>query len=120
MQLKEFYETLGADYNTVLRRLLRETLIYKYLQLLLKDPSFEALQNAVKSEDFEAVFREAHTIKGMALNLELPALADAASDLTEFLRNRTSPEADISAVKEKSEKIRNEYETIRNLLEKSD
>lgn len=117
MELKTFYENLGADYNIVLRRLLRESLIYKYLNMLIKDPSFETLQNAVESEDFEEIFRAAHTIKGMALNLELPPLAAAASDLTEYLRYIASGEADISVVKEKYEKIRNEYETVRKLME---
>ena len=91
--------------------------VHKYLNMLIKDPSFETLQNAVESEDFEEIFRAAHTIKGMALNLELPPLAAAASDLTEYLRYITSGEADISVVKEKYEKIRNEYETVLKLME---
>ena len=46
MELQTFYENIGADYQVVLQRLRRESLIDKYLHLLLKDPVFETLQHA--------------------------------------------------------------------------
>ena len=72
MEFQTFYENIGADYQVVLQRLRKESLIDKYLHLLLKDPVFETLEHAVESNDHEEIFRAAHTIKGMALNLELP------------------------------------------------
>ncbi len=101
MELQTFYENIGADYQVVLQRLRRESLIDKYLHLLLKDPVFETLQHAVESDDHEEIFRAAHTIKGMALNLELPPLTAASSSLTEYLRTLSPGEADSRSGKEK-------------------
>ena len=56
MELQTFYENIGADYQVVLQRLRRESLIDKYLHLLLKDPVFETLQHAVESNDHEEIF----------------------------------------------------------------
>ena len=118
MELQTFYENIGADYQVVLQRLRKESLIDKYLHLLLKDPVFETLEHAVESNDHEEIFRAAHTIKGMALNLELPPLTAAASSLTEYLRTLSPGEADSSVVKEKYADIVKEYETVRDLLDR--
>ena len=82
MDLQNFYKAIGVNYNTVLRRLRREDLIEKYLKLFLKDQTFILLAEAKENGDYQQLFGAAHTIKGLALNLELSPLADAASSLT--------------------------------------
>lgn len=115
MDLQNFYKAIGVNYNTVLRRLRREDLIEKYLKLFLKDQTFVLLAEAKENGDYQQLFGAAHTIKGLALNLELSPLADAASSLTEYLRNDTPK--DNTIVDEKYEKLMTEYNTIRNLLQ---
>lgn len=115
MNVKEFYEAIGVNYENVIRRLQRDYLIEKYLGLILKDNNFKQLENAVASKDHQGVFHAAHTIKGMALNLELTPLAMAASELTEYMRADID-NAEDSIIAEKASKITTEFETIQRLL----
>ena len=88
MTLNEFYRAAEGDYADALARLQMEALVVKILRMLPKDPSMAALTAAVEVGDAPAAFRAVHTLKGIALNLSLTALADAASALTEALRGR--------------------------------
>lgn len=115
MNVQDFYEAIGVSYDTVLRRLRREALIQKYLMMFLQDENFALLADAWEHGDYEQMFRAIHTIKGMALNLELKPLVNAASDLTEQLRNGTPK--DNTIVDERYEKVMTEYTAIRNLLQ---
>lgn len=115
MDLRNFYESIGVSYDTVLRRLRKETLIEKYLNMFMQDPSFAQLKADKDKGDYEEMFRTVHTLKGLALNLELTPLAEAASDLTELLRNGNPNNSTI--VDEKYQKLMTEYENIRNLLQ---
>lgn len=87
MELHEFYEKAGGDYETVLRRLSSPRLIQKFVCKFAGDPSYQMLKEALEMRDIETAFRAAHTLKGTAANLGLDKLADAASRLTEVLRN---------------------------------
>lgn len=115
MNLKQFYETIGVNYDNVLRRLRKESLIEKYLMMFQQDQTIYLLTAAREGYDYEQMFRAAHTLKGMAMNLELTPLAMAAADLTEYLRSR-NPE-DCRIVDEKYEKVMTEYKIIQNLLQ---
>lgn len=92
MTLQECYEKMGANYDEVRRRLLKDERIQKILLLFLKDPSYESLKAAMDSGDRETAFRAAHTLKGISLNLGLTALQQSSSALSEALRN--DPPAD--------------------------
>ena len=48
--------------------------------------------------DLREAFRHAHTLKGVAQNLSLTSLAEAASVLTEALRAGGTPNKDIEAL----------------------
>lgn len=84
--MKEFYTSIGSDYESVLYRLRSEERILKYLRLVTKDPSFIELIEGAQKGDSDQLFIAAHTIKGLALNFGLDNLANAASALTEYLR----------------------------------
>lgn len=86
MTVKEFYSTIGADYQNVLSRLMKDTLVLKFLNKYKDDTSFDKLEKSVKAKNYEEAFSAAHTLKGLALNLGLSKLGGAASDLTEYLR----------------------------------
>lgn len=85
--MKEFYTSIGSDYEDVLYRLRSEERILKYLHLVTKDPSFIELIEAAENGDCDKMFIASHTIKGLALNFGLESLAKAASALTEYLRD---------------------------------
>lgn len=93
MTVGEFYSRVGADYGDILRRLGKDERILRFLGMLRRDDSFSSLCAALEAEDYDAAFRAAHTLKGIALNLGLTPLAEADAALTEALRGRQSNEA---------------------------
>lgn len=116
MDLKEFYESMGVDYGRVLNRLRRETLIEKYLHLLLKDENFEMLKKAIEEGDYETAFRAAHSIKGVSLNLDLKPLADVASALVECFRGKSEEELDREKIEELYQRLDKEFERIKKSI----
>lgn len=87
MELNKFYEKVGGNYELVLKRLPSAQMITKFVCKFADDPSYRFLEEALAAGDTEAAFRAAHTLKGTAANLGLDDLANAASELTEALRN---------------------------------
>ncbi len=87
MTIKEAYEKLGGDYKELMHRV-SESMLPLLIGMLLKDTNYEDLCAALERRDYEAAFRGAHTLKGVALNLSLMSLAEKASALTEALRSR--------------------------------
>lgn len=87
MKLKEFFEEVGGNYDDVLIRLPSERMVKRFVLKFAEDPSYEDLKSAWELSDIPTAFRAAHTLKGTAANLGLDALAVAAANLTEQLRN---------------------------------
>lgn len=88
MDLKSFYDNVGGDYDVMMSRMgNKEERIIKFLNKFVKDPSFENLKEALSAGNAEEAFRAAHTIKGVALNLELMDLQASSGRLTDMLRD---------------------------------
>lgn len=87
MELKDFFEKVGGNYDEVIGRLRKDSLITKYLGLFGSDDSFANLKAAIASKDWQAGFAASHTLKGLAANLGLENLRAAASDICENLRH---------------------------------
>ena len=81
MELKEVYEKIGGDYDDVVRRLMGEKLVRKFLLKFLDD------ERTLSEGDYKEAFRAAHTLKGVCQNLSLTSLYQVSSQLTEELRN---------------------------------
>lgn len=88
MTLEECYEKIGGDYGDVLTRLDSRDLVLKYLRRVPEDESFENLRAAMRDHRVKEAFLAAHTLKGFALTMGLPGLAEWAGRLTEKLRER--------------------------------
>lgn len=112
--LREAYQSVGADYEDVLRRLMgSEDMVARFAARFAEDPSFAQLTEALAVRDAETAFRAAHTLKGVAQNLGLVNLYEPASDLTESLRGGSLAGAD-----ELAAPVREQYEaTIAALSE---
>lgn len=108
MNLMEFYKAVGGDYNQVILRLPSEAMIQKYLNRFLDDPSYGNLKEAWEKGRIQDAFLAAHTLKGTAANLGLDQLAQAASDLTEELR-----QAVVLPSEDGMKKVTDAYETVR-------
>lgn len=112
MDVKEFYDSIGGNYDTALKQLMNDNFIQKMVEKFLNDPTFQNLSIALDNDDFETAFREAHTLKGVALNFAFKRLSDVSIILTDFLR----PENSTSFNPEKAKKIfidvKVEYENV--------
>lgn len=94
MTLQECYVALGGDYNDVIGRLRRETMVQKFVFKFLEDTGFDNLRGAMSTRSREDAFRAAHTIKGVCQNLGFTKLYDSAARLSDELRTEWGAEAD--------------------------
>ena len=75
MTLRQCYALLDGDYEGVLGRMRKESLVEKFVLKFLNDPSMDALRQGIAAKDRETAFRAAHTIKGVAQNLGFTAVS---------------------------------------------
>lgn len=86
LSLKECYAAAGADYEDALRRFISEARVDRFLDMFLRDRSFELLCAAMDGKDYGEAFRAVHTMKGICMNLGFTRLLEACVALTEDLR----------------------------------
>lgn len=86
MTVRECYETMGGDYESMLGRFRNEERIVRFLGKFLNDGSFSMLKEALAAGKQEEAFRGAHTLKGVAQNLSMTKLYLSSEKLTEHLR----------------------------------
>lgn len=60
--------------------------IHRFIGKYPADTSWGSLESAINSQDWEAAFRAAHTLKGVAQNLGFQRLYLSSTALTEALR----------------------------------
>ena len=93
MTLRECYDQMNGSYDDAKARLMMDSMIERFLQKFLEDKTMEDLRRAVSSGDIPLSFRQAHTLKGVAVNLGFTRLYHAAAALTEVLRAAKLAEA---------------------------
>ena len=86
MNIRECYDTIGADFEDVLSRLGSESLIQRFALKFIDDGSYNELTEALAEKNAEKAFRAAHTLKGVCLNLGFDNLYKASSAITEIFR----------------------------------
>lgn len=99
MDLREVYEQIDGDYDSVKSRLRDDEKIKKYLLMFVNSHTDSLITDALDKGDYETAFRESHNLKGICANLNIDALGVSASALTEALRGR-NPQGDISTLVE--------------------
>ena len=109
MELKEVYEKIGGDYDDVVRRLMGEKLVRKFLLKFLDDKSYADLERTLSEGDYKEAFRAAHTLKGVCQNLSLTSLYQVSSQLTEELRNEDTAVPDNPNISDYMSKVTAEY-----------
>ena len=92
MILEEFYARIGGNYQETLRRLPSEKMVRRFVGKYAADPSYQELEAALAKKDWEAAFRAAHTLKGVAQKLGFDSLHRVAAELTEALRGNKALE----------------------------
>lgn len=86
MKIREFYKTIGGDYDDMRRRIPSDRMIETFLLKYPADPSYAALAAARESRDAESAFLAAHTLKGVASTLGLKELTETSALLVDALR----------------------------------
>ena len=98
MTEKEFYDQIGGSYEEARARLMRDALIRRFVLKFRDDPGFGELQAAAAAQDWDAAFRAAHSLKGVALNLAFARLGGSVSALTDLLRPQNRPQMNMTQV----------------------
>lgn len=86
MQIKEFYNEIGSDYQKVFARLCSNDIITKFVKVFPQDENYQKFLDEYQSGNLEEAFRAVHTLKGLCLNLGLDRLSKSSIDITEALR----------------------------------
>lgn len=113
MELREVYEKIQGNYDSVMGRLLTEERVKKFLIKFLDNDMSVTITDALDKADYETAFREAHTLKGVCANLNLDKLLSSASELTESLRGG-APTTDIQPL---VDAMKADYEMTVSVLE---
>lgn len=84
----------GVDLDGTLKRFSGNTELFeRFLMKFPKDKTFEELTNTLENGDVKAAFAAAHTLKGVAANLGINSVRQAATGMMELLRNEKLEEA---------------------------
>lgn len=99
MEIREIYEQMHGDYDSVHRRLRDDERIKKFLLRFVEYHYDEIIRNALAEKDYETAFREAHNLKGICANLSIDVLGKSAEVVTEALRGG-DPQVDMAPLME--------------------
>ncbi|MCH5251425.1 MAG: Hpt domain-containing protein [Lachnospiraceae bacterium] len=108
MTLQECYESMGADYQGVMSRLMKEDRVLKFLKKAVDGDMIPWLCNSLGEKNYEEAFRAAHSLKGVCQNLGLTVLEKSSSELTEALRNG-EPSQDVTPL---LEQVKTDYAAL--------
>ena len=103
-------EENGADVATTLKRFMgNETIYLKFIMKFLDDKNYEAIKDGLMQNDYEKAFTGAHSLNGVAGNLGLNPVYEAASEMSELLRNAKDHEIDAEKLQEVKVKLEKCY-----------
>ena len=86
MDVDEFYRRTRGSLQKAREYLKDEDTVITFLYMFKKDESFAVLKASMESEEWDAAFRAAHTLKGICANLGFKSLLEVSYDITEALR----------------------------------
>ena len=93
MDVDEFYRRTRGSLQKAREYLKDEDTVITFLYMFKKDESFAVLKASMESEEWDAAFRAAHTLKGICLTLGMTCMYDSASALTAELKAGRTKEA---------------------------
>lgn len=87
MTLKEVFDELNFDYDSLYHRFSNnEALAVRFTKKFLDSPVYAELCNAVETNDYENIETKAHTLKGIAGNLNFSTLFMSSDALVKVVR----------------------------------
>lgn len=112
MSLNDCYIKLGGNYDEVMGRLRKESLVEKFLLKFLDDKSFESFEAAMGNQNYDEALRAVHTLKGICQNLSFTNLYESSSQITKGLK-----ENDYEKAIEMSPQLSEDYHQIIRAVE---
>lgn len=114
MELKDFYDGIGANVSDVLGRFGgMEAMVKKFLGKFKDDQSFQKLAEAVERKDAAAIETASHTLKGVCSNLGISGLQKIAEEILAHVRAGK----DLSEIEPMMEAAKKEYALVIEKLE---
>lgn len=105
---REFYENRGVDYDAFLQRMMgKEPLIEKYIGIFMADSTYAELELAMAAQDLDTIAFKAHSLKGIAQNLNFEKLGTLCMNLISSVRS-----GDTSDLNQLFEQLKDEYVCI--------
>ena len=116
MDVKGFYSAVNGSYENALAIMMNDALIERMLAKFMANNCSQAIVDAYNRKDYQAVFANAHSLKGVVGNLALTPLFEIASIITEATRNGATPSIDneINALKERYSLIEENFKKFSN------
>lgn len=87
MLVKEFYDSVGGDYNQVLNQLGDDDTILEFLKKFFAKDEITSFKEFLANKKYKEAFMCIHNIKGYGLNMALVPLYETADVLCEALRH---------------------------------
>lgn len=115
MTIQEMYAAIDSDFDQVLGRLMKESLITRLVLKYKDDKNFEMLCDSLAAKNYEEAFTAGHTLKGITANLGFTALAESSSAITEALRASEYEHLD-----ELLNRVRIDHEKVVNAIDQLD
>ncbi len=86
MTVKDFYESIGSDYEAVIARIPSDAMLLKFLKKFPEDNHFTKLCQSIHEKNYSTAYRAAHTLKGLCLSLGFDEMSVPVCELTQQLR----------------------------------
>lgn len=117
---RKLLEENGADVDMTLKRFMgNETIYLKFIRKFLDDKNYETIETSLAQNDYEAAFAGAHSLKGVAGNLGLDPVYEAASEMSELLRNAKNTGIDAEKLQEVKTKLEKRYFKFKKIIEEN-
>lgn len=111
--IKETLQKNGIQVEKTLQRFMGKEELYERILLKFKeDLTFERYQKAAEKKDWEEVFRELHTLKGVASNLGMEVLTEKTAVAVEKLR-----ENNLQGIEEDLKEIEKAYKDVMCIIQ---
>lgn len=114
MDIIELYNKIDGDAETTLHRFGgNNALLERFVKKFPDDRSFSEILSAAETNDFDAMERGAHTLKGTSANLGFQGLSDRCANLVTALREGKKESTELVPL---IENIRGNYDQIIELI----
>lgn len=114
-EYKQQLVDMGVDVSKALDRFMGSEALYdKFLLKFIQDSSYQKMIGFINAGDISQAFMQAHTMKGIAANLELGYLLEVLVPMTEQLRH-----GELDNIPEEQEDLEVRYNRLCTIIRKN-